>query len=180
MQRYVAFLRGMNLGKRRIANAELRAAFEALGCAEVATFRASGNVVFAAQDGGVEALRERIETGLESALGYAVPTFLRTAAQVQAIAAHEPFAAAQVAASKGKLQVMLLASKPAAAARKAALALATDDDWLALAGSELYWLPSGGTLESGLDQKALAKALGLTTTRTKGTLDLIAAKHFAA
>jgi uncharacterized protein (DUF1697 family) len=41
MERYVAFLRGMNLGNRRIKNDELRAEFEALGFEGVATFRAS-------------------------------------------------------------------------------------------------------------------------------------------
>lgn len=46
MDRYVAFLRGMNLGGRRITNEELRGHFERMGMAEVATFRASGNVVF--------------------------------------------------------------------------------------------------------------------------------------
>ena len=40
MSRYVAFLRGMNLGGRRITNDALRAQFEALDCDEVATFRA--------------------------------------------------------------------------------------------------------------------------------------------
>ena len=38
MDRYVAFLRGMNLGNRRLKNEELRAEFEQLGFAEVATF----------------------------------------------------------------------------------------------------------------------------------------------
>ena len=46
MTRYVAFLRGMNLGNRRIKNPELAAEFERLGFEDVATFRASGNVVF--------------------------------------------------------------------------------------------------------------------------------------
>ena len=35
--------------------------------------------------------------------------------------------------------------KPSAAARKKVLALATDQDLLALEGRELYWLPSGGS-----------------------------------
>ena len=47
MERCVAFLRGMNLGGRRIKNEQLRAEFEALGYADVGTFRASGNVLFA-------------------------------------------------------------------------------------------------------------------------------------
>ena len=56
MDRYVAFLRGMNLGSRRIKNDELRAEFEQLGFEDVATFRASGNVIFG-RGGGRARLR---------------------------------------------------------------------------------------------------------------------------
>src|SRR5882672_4548783 len=129
MDRYVAFLRGMNLGKRRIKNDELRAEFEQLGLADVATFRASGNVIFAA-DGSEGALRETIEAGLVESLGYEVPVFLRTAAEVAAIAAQEPFDSKLVAASKGKLQVSLLLKQPSAAAAREVLALAGDEDLL--------------------------------------------------
>lgn len=178
MQRYVAFLRGMNLGARRITNAELRTRFEEIGCEEVATFRASGNVVFAAA-GAEPALAERIETELGERLGYEVPVFLRGAGEVAAIAATEPFPAAEVAAAKGKLQVQLLAARPKAAARKAALALASEEDRLAIEGRELYWLPSGGISESDLDLKAIERALGPGTVRTMGTIEQIAAKWCA-
>ena len=47
MARYAAFLRGMNVGGHRLTNEQLRAHFHTLGFAEVETFRASGNVVFA-------------------------------------------------------------------------------------------------------------------------------------
>lgn len=177
MDRYVAFLRGMNLGKRRIKNEELRAEFEALGFEDVATFRASGNVIFAAGRSGEAALVKKIEKGLGDALGYEVTTFLRSLDQLAAIAAQEPFTAKQVEASKGKLQVQLLAKKPAAAACKKVLALASEEDRLAIEGRELFWLPSAGTLESDLDLKAIDKALGKGTMRTKGTIDQIAAKH---
>jgi len=177
MERYVAFLRGMNLGKRRIKNEELRAEFEALGFADVATFRASGNAVFGADGKGEGALARRIEAGLGDALGYEVPVFLRSCTEVAAIAAREPFAAAAVEASKGKLQVLLLAGKPTAADRRKALALGSDEDRLAIAGRELFWLPSGGTIDSDLDLKAIDAALGKGTMRTKGTVDQIAARH---
>jgi uncharacterized protein (DUF1697 family) len=174
---YVAFLRGMNLGKRRIKNEELRAEFEQLGFAGVATFRASGNVIFESDEKSEAALTETIEAGLADSLGYDVPVFLRSGAEVAAIAAQEPFGADQVAASKGKLQVSLLLSKPKAAAKQEVLALASDEDLLAIEGRELYWLPSGGILDSALDQKAIAAALGISTTRTMGTIEQIAAKH---
>lgn len=178
MDQYVAFLRGMNLGGRRIKNTELAAEFEALGFSAVTCFRASGNVVFAA-DGGSEAkLTERIEAGLGQALGYEVPVFLRSADELSALVAHEPFDATAVKASKGKLQVALLPKKPAAKAGREALAEASAEDRLALEGRELYWLPSGGISESDLDLKAIEAAIGPWTMRTMGTVEQIVAKYF--
>jgi uncharacterized protein (DUF1697 family) len=178
MDRYVAFLRGMNLGARRITNEELRAQFEALGFEEVATFRASGNVVFSTDtDEGEETLGKGIEKGLGAALGYEVPVFLRSCAEVVEIAAREPFDATMVAASEGKLQVSLLMDRPSAKARKAVLTLASDEDLLAVEGREVYWLPSGGILDSPLNLRALHDAVGVDTRRTMGTIEQIAARY---
>jgi uncharacterized protein (DUF1697 family) len=178
MDRYVAFLRGMNLGNRRIKNDELRGHFERMGMAEVATFRASGNVVFATDSGEPEAaLAERVEEELDAMLGYDVPVFLRSGAEVTAIAAFAPFEPAVVEFSKGKLQVSLLQAEPPAAARAEVLALAGDEDRLAIEGRELYWLPSGGILDSQLDLKAIEALLGPDTRRTMGTIEQIAAKY---
>jgi uncharacterized protein (DUF1697 family) len=170
----------MNLGKRRIKNPELKAEFDQLGFTEVATFRASGNVIFGVERKQSEAaLTKKIEAGLADGLGYAVPVFLRSAAEVEAIAAREPFEPRLVAASKGKLQVLLLPGKPAAKARRAVLDLATDEDLLAIEGRQLYWLPGGGTIDSDLDLRAIDSALGKGTMRTMGTVEQIAAKHCA-
>ncbi len=170
----------MNLGGRRVKNNELRARFEELGFGDVATFRASGNVIFGSDDGdGEAALTARIEAGLAEALGYEVPVFLRSVTEVAAIASRQPFEAKLVEVSKGKLQISLLLKKPSAAARRKVLALATDEDRLAIEDRELYWLPSGGTLDSELDLKAIDAALGRATRRTMGTIEQIADKHFA-
>src|ERR1044072_1700016 len=161
MSVYVAFLRGMNLGGRRITNDDLRAACEGLGLEEVETFRASGNVIFAAPSGkSSEDVSAAVESGLAKALGYEVPVFLRSGSQVAAIAGREPFGVKQVKASKGKLQVALLPDKPGKLARKEAESMATGDDLLAVEGSELYWLPSGGTSETNLDLRELEAELG--------------------
>jgi len=178
MARYVAFLRGMNLGKRRIANEELRAHFEALGCEEVATFRASGNVVFS-KDERPAKLTAGLESGLAELLAYEVPVFLRSDEEVRGIAAHEPFEEKVLAGSAGKLQVALLAKAPSPPAAKRVLALSGDADRLAIVGRELYWLPRGGLSESDLDLAAIATDLGPTTIRTKGTVDQIAAKYLS-
>jgi uncharacterized protein (DUF1697 family) len=176
--RYAAFLRAINIGGRRITNTDLRAPFEAMGLREVGVFRASGNVIFDADREPVAKLTARIEAALEAALGYEVVTFLRSERELLAMAAHEPFAAADVESSKGKLQVLLLLRKPPKRAQQEVLGLATDSDRLALGDRELYWLPSGGTQESELDQKGIVKLLGPTTHRTKGTVEQIARKYF--
>ncbi len=173
--RYAAFLRGVNVGRNhRVSSAELKSMFEELGADDVATFRTSGNVVFEAP----RDMARKLEQHLEKTLGYEVAIFLRTDKELKQIAAQQPFPAKQVESSKGKLQVSMLAKKPTAAVRKKALALATDQDRLAFGERELYWLPSGGTLESKLDRKALDKLLGPTTMRTKGTVELLAEKYF--
>ena len=175
----VAFLRGMNLGNRRITNAELGEQFERLGFASVATFQAAGNVVFEAGDASEEELVGRIGSGLAAGLGYPVPTVLREAAELRAIAAAEPFEAA-VTAVAGKLQVLLLAAAPPASVRNAVLEHAGDEDRLAFGPRELYWLPSGRTTDSDLDLKAIESALGLQTMRTRGTIARLVAKHLPA
>jgi uncharacterized protein (DUF1697 family) len=169
----------MNVGGHRLTNEALRAHFAAMGFSDVASFRASGNVVFAAQAEPPEDVARRIEQGLVAALGYEVPTFIRSTEQMQAMAALQPFADQQVAASAGKLQVALLSAPAAKSARAAVLALATDSDRLAFGASELYWLPSGGLLESPLELKLIEKLLGTMTMRTKGTIEQLTAKHFA-
>lgn len=178
VERHVAFLRGMNLGGRRIKNEQLREEFEALGLTEVACFRASGNVVFAAEETDEATLTTRIEAGLGEALGYEVPVYLRGADELRAVADHEPFDPAVHRASKGKLQVGFLHGAPKGQGRKRALALSTVEDHLAIDGRQFYWLPKGGLSESDLDLGALAAVLGPWTMRTKGTIEQIAAKHF--
>jgi uncharacterized protein (DUF1697 family) len=115
-----------------------------------------------------------------SVLGYEVPVFLRSAKEVRKIATHQPFEESLIGASKGKLQVMMLSAQPSAGRRKEVLALASDEDRLAFGERELYWLPSGGMLDSELDLKLIGKLLGSTTTRTKNTVEQLATKHFSA
>ncbi len=176
MAGYAAFLKGMNLGKRRITNAELTAAMEELGLENVRTFRASGNVVFdVAGSPADEKLAKRIETGLEAALGYPVATFVRSAAEVQAIATQRPFETA-TGAEGGKLQVALLADSPARAAAREVASLDGPRDRLAVHGRELYWLPIGPMSSSELDLKAIERLLGAMTVRTIGTIEQMAAR----
>jgi uncharacterized protein (DUF1697 family) len=180
MPSHAAFLRGINLGRnRRVSSAELRSLFDEMGFENVDTFRTSGNVVFDAGRETAARVGNRIERGLADALGYEVAVFLRTASELRAIAEHRPFASELVERARGTLQVALLGAKPAASARRQVMAAATDADRLAFGDRELYWLPSGGIRDSALGMKGIERLVGSTTIRTKGTLELLAAKYFA-
>jgi uncharacterized protein (DUF1697 family) len=174
--RYLALLRGINVGGHRITGPELVDVFARLGLTEGATFLASGNVIFTGEnvDGPT------IEESLADALGYAVPVFLRRGDQVRALADRDPFPADVGAASTGKLQMMALNRPPTDEVRSTVLALASDDDQLEIDDTEIWWLPSGNLLDSELDLAAIERLAGPTTMRTKNTINRIAKKFFAA
>lgn len=175
MARYIAFLRGINVGGHKVKMDELRRLFESLDLDEVATFIASGNVVFESDD-GAKGLEARIEEHLSEALGYDVPTFLRTDAEVARIAEHEPFPDLE---DGGTSYVAFLGRRPPAAARRAVAALSNDIDRLAVQNREIYWHIRGGLMDSTLGTAGLEKALGSvpTTLRNVNTVRRLAAKY---
>ncbi len=89
--RYIALLRGINVGGHTARMEELRRLFEQLGLEEVRTYIQSGNVFFNTRDADPAGLTRRIERQLEKALGFEVPVFLRTIPQFESILAADPF-----------------------------------------------------------------------------------------
>lgn len=87
---WLAFLRGINLGKRQVKMAELRACLEAAGFAAVKTVVASGNVRFEAE-GTAEAIKTQLETLIEAQFGFKVGVVLRSQAEMAAMLEQHPF-----------------------------------------------------------------------------------------
>jgi len=179
MTHYTAFLRGMNIGGRRITNADLCGCFETLGFSGVAAFLASGNVVFESR-ANATTVERKVSRGLAEQLGYAVPTFIRSAAEVRAVAARDPFRERPGSTSRGKLQVAFLERPPDPAALAVVAERSDDEDWLEIEGRELYWRPRGGLSESALNVGALERQIGQMTIRTTRTVERLAAKFFSA
>ena len=92
MTQYLALLRGINLGKRRIKMADLRAAFESWGHSNVRTLLASGNVVFESTEKDPDKVRKTIEAGFRSDFGWEVPTCVRRRKEIADLVASKPFA----------------------------------------------------------------------------------------
>jgi uncharacterized protein (DUF1697 family) len=88
---YIALLRGINVGGHRVTMEELRRLFTELGFANVRTYIQTGNVFFEAPEQDRAQLAIRIEQYLEQALGYAVPTFLRSPEELEYLLALNPF-----------------------------------------------------------------------------------------
>lgn len=134
MTRYAAFLRGVNLGKRSVRSAELKAAFEQLGFTGVKTLLASGNVLFDARPS--KTLRERIEAGLEAQFGFEIGTVLRSAEELAAMVGSDPFGREE--GEDAKLHVLLF-DAPVPATLKPQ-SVPGDYDVARVGGRELYFI----------------------------------------
>jgi uncharacterized protein (DUF1697 family) len=179
MSRYVAFLRGMNVGGHRITNDQLCANFAALGYGGVSAFLASGNLVFDSDVSSEATLTAQIETRLYGALGYQVPVFLRTGSELIDIAAQSLFIE-DVDDSVGSPQVAFLKAEQGSRVRDEVLEHATEADLLHMEGRQLYWKPRLGFSNSELDLKSIEALVGSMTIRTKRTVDRIAAKFLTS
>ena len=84
------FLRGINLGKRQMKMAELKACLEEAGFTEVKTVLASGNVRLTGE-GSAEAVKARIEKAISDAFGFKVGVVLRSEQQMDAMLKGNPF-----------------------------------------------------------------------------------------
>jgi uncharacterized protein (DUF1697 family) len=88
---YLALLRGINVGgKNLVKMADLRAAFEAIGFPDVATYIASGNVLFRAPRQRREALAARIESDLTRRFGAELKVALLTEAHLRGVVEGAP------------------------------------------------------------------------------------------
>src|SRR5687767_4883929 len=90
MTRYVALLRGINVGgKNLIGMPALKACFEAQGFADVGTYIQSGNVIFTSNEKSF-VLVARIESVLSKTFGYAASVVLRSQQQLHAVVEQAP------------------------------------------------------------------------------------------
>lgn len=176
MTRYVAFLRAINVGGHVVRMDALRRMFESMGALNVATFIASGNVIFDTRRTNPAVLEQSIAEGLGKALGYPVATFLRTLPDLAAIAAHAPFPQAEFDAG-ATMYVGFMNDKPARERIRAVTALRTDVDEFHVRDREVYWLRRKAPWVSGYSGPPLDRTLAVPLTmRNVTTLRKLAAK----
>ena len=91
MDRFVALLRGINVGGRKIDMAELEDVFNGLGYKNVSTILRTGNVVFDAHITDISKERQKIETALKNRFNYAAISFLYDIEEIAEAVNNYPF-----------------------------------------------------------------------------------------
>jgi uncharacterized protein (DUF1697 family) len=159
MTKTVAFLRAINVGGHTVRMETLRGLFAQLGYCQVITFIASGNVIFDAPQASSGELEEAIEAQLNAALGYAVTTFTRTAEEIAAAVAYNPFPGVDVEGLGFRVYAGFLKSEPDREARERLMEFRSPVDDFNVHGREVYWLCRVISTESNFSGAVLEKAL---------------------
>lgn len=86
MERYIALLRGINVGgNNKIAMNELKIGFEGLGYEKVVTYLNSGNVIFSTAESKPNELANQIETMIFETFGLRIPVLVIPQSEVLAV-----------------------------------------------------------------------------------------------
>ena len=171
--RYVALLRGVNVGKgNRVPMAEFKQLLEDLGATEVKTLLNSGNAVFStAQRVKTASLAEAIRAQLNQALKVDVPVVVKSADEISAIIVAVPWPDALASGEADPSRVLVTFAQSAdtlaglsVVAEKAGPA----DRWHAGERAAYLWCPEG-LLQSPAGEALLGKAGRTVTTRNWAT-----------
>jgi uncharacterized protein (DUF1697 family) len=155
VMRVAALLRGVNLGKRQVKMADLRAAVESLGHSDVETYLQSGNVVFTPA-GSTDGLA----TGLSKALGMPVAVVLRTGRELARVIKANPYEVKDPT----KVVVTFLAERRPKKVLAGVDQEAFAPDEFTFSGRELYLKLPNGQARSKLMEALAKQDLGTTAT----------------
>jgi len=165
MTRFVALLGGINVGGHRVTMDRLRTEVESLGYTDVATFIASGNVIFTGPARDNHAAR--IAAHLGETLGWPAPTYIRTAAEVIAATDLRPFGPTPEGHTH---MVAFCQTSPGTAINEHS----TASDHFEVNGRELHWLIDGKLTDSKITLPKLVKLIGPNTARNITSLERLA------
>ena len=164
MTAYVALLRAVNVGGRKLAMADLKRIASEAGLDNPKTFIASGNLLFASEE-TESAVARLLEARLKEHMKAEVPVLVRTADEMAAVAKANPFPDAD----GSKVAAIFLKNAPPKDALEKASGIA--DEKLALGAREIYVHYPSGMGRSKL--RLLAAAGG--TARNMNTVAKLAA-----
>lgn len=165
MAKYIALLRGINVGGKRMKMADVREMFEQLGYSDVQTILASGNVIFESDETNISSLIRAIEAAIIERFGFESRIIIRTPATLQLAIDHAPFTEAQLAEAKFA-HIMFLSKAPTQDNFESLLAWhkGKGNEVIALHGHELYIYYTDGVGRSKLTTNNIEKYLNVVGT----------------
>ena len=162
--RYVALLRAVNVGKRQMKMDVLRGALEELKLRNVETFIASGNALFDSA-ASPATLESKIEKQLETVFGFDVPTMIRSASEMAAVADSNAFPKYPPPPAKtGALYIGFLKGDPSAEGIARVLAFNDSKTEFHVRGREVYWYIRDKPTMLKISGRPFDKALGVPAT----------------
>jgi uncharacterized protein (DUF1697 family) len=175
--RCIAFLRAINVGGHTVKMDTLRALCQELGFVNVETFIASGNLVFETESGDPGQIEKTLSAKLEQGLGYPVAAFIRTPAELSALAGHQAFPQAALQASQA-FNLAFLERTPTPAEIDRLQARKSEIDDFHVHERAIYWLCKLKQSESTFSNAVLEKTIGQQSTlRGMQTVRKMAAKY---
>lgn len=164
MSRYVALLRGINVGTAtRIAMTDLRRLVTDLGHEDVKTYLQSGNVVFTSTATDTGKLARDIERAIAGDLGMTVPVLVRSGAELAEVMAASPYVKKQD--DPTRLLVAFLSAEPSKAKVVALAVPGGETVEYTVAGREIHLhFPDGGYGRSKFTNAYLEKKLDVVAT----------------
>jgi uncharacterized protein (DUF1697 family) len=165
MPRYIALLRGVNLGGHTVKMDRLKKHFEELGFKKVETFIASGNVIFETASKGGAALEKKIAAHLEKSLGFPALTFLRSDRELAEVLEHDALGEPR----PQSVYIAFLSATPSKEARARLMSFRSKTDDFHVNGREVYWLCKTHMSDSPFFRVGIEKALGTKATVRNAT-----------
>ncbi|MEW2142447.1 DUF1697 domain-containing protein [Micromonospora vinacea] len=163
MTRYVALLRGVNVGTTRLAMADLRRIVTDLGHEDVTTYLQSGNVAFGSSVRDAEKLAAGIARALTDELALTVPVLVRSGRELAAIAGGNPYADRED--DPTRLLVAFLATAPQKSTVGALTVPGGENVSFTVTGREVFLhYVDGGYGRSKFTNAYLEKKLGVVAT----------------
>jgi uncharacterized protein (DUF1697 family) len=159
-QTFVALLRGVNVGGRKLPMRDLAELLSGAGHGDVRTYIQSGNVVLTSAEPALH-LAPSLEKAIHGHFGLDVAVLLRTNAQLRAVADANPFPNAEGA----RLHVVFLERAPAKSAVARLDPARSPGDEVEVAGRELYLRLPNGAGRTKLTLDYLERILGVRGTQ---------------
>jgi uncharacterized protein (DUF1697 family) len=169
---YVALLRGINVGGRKIIKMDqLRASFEAMGLEDVKTYVQSGNAIFKATKKSEETLSREIQERILLDFGFSVSVIVVSPEEVNRTITGNPFLRKK-GIDASKLHVTFLSQAPERSALKALEALPAKPDEFRHSGKAIYLYCPNGYGKTKLSNNTLERVLSVrATTRNWQTVN---------